>query len=176
MTRLRRRTGMHSSTAAGMITPDVKISPSARFTNFMVRRARPLWRRFWLAHRWAYLRSGGRRFSSIVGAPVFCLTVRGRRTGTPRSVLLILARRGDDVIVCGSHAGHGTTPNWYRNLMAAGGAEAMVAGERWNVRAREVAGDERAECWQLMVDTFPHDAEYQALTSREFPIAVLQRA
>jgi deazaflavin-dependent oxidoreductase (nitroreductase family) len=152
------------------------MSFTGRFTNLMVRRARPVWRLFWLGHRWAYLRTGGRRFASVVGAPVLCLTVRGRVTGLPRPVLLVFARRGDDLVVCASHAGHPSTPDWYRNLLAAGEADAMVGTERRTVRARQVDGAEREECWRLLVDTFPHDEEYQALSDRRFPIAVLAPA
>lgn len=152
------------------------MSFTGRASNLMVRRARPVWRLFWLAHRSLYFRTDGRRFRTIVGAPVLGLVTRGRVSGRERPVLLVTARRGDDLVVCASHAGHPDTPSWYRNLMASGRAEVLLDGERWPVRARPVTGPERDECWRLLVDVFPHDEEYQALSPREFPIAVLERA
>lgn len=91
-------------------------------------------------------------------------------------MLVVFARRGADLVVCASHAGHPATPDWYRNLMAAGEAEVLLDGETRAVTARELAGDERAACWDLLVEAFPHDADYQSLTTREFPIALLEPA
>lgn len=147
---------------------------SSRVTNFLVRRARPLYRNFWSVHRWLYCRTGGRRFNSIVGSPLLLLTVPGRRTGRRRSVLVVYGRHGQGLVVCASHAGHPSTPDWYRNLMAAGEAEVFLEGRTRRMKARELAGDERARCWEVMVDAFPHDADYQSLTTRTFPIAMLE--
>jgi deazaflavin-dependent oxidoreductase (nitroreductase family) len=147
---------------------------SSRVTNLLVRRARPAYRHVWTVHRWLYTRTGGRRFASVLGAPVLLLTVRGRRTGLPRSVLVAFARRDGDLVVCASHAGHPSTPDWYRNLIAAGEAEIAIGGERRQVGARPVTGAERSDCWRSMVEAFPHDADYQQLTTRVFPLALLE--
>jgi deazaflavin-dependent oxidoreductase (nitroreductase family) len=59
-------------------------------------------------------------------------------------------------VVIGSGAGSAATPNWYRNLMAAGGAEVQVGADRWSVAARELQdGSERDECWSLAADVYP---------------------
>ena len=114
---------------------------------------------------------------SMFGAPVFRLTVRGRKSGEPRSVMLILVRKGDDeLVVCGSNGGNPRPPAWWRNLVAAGEAEAQVHDEIWHVRARVVEGAEREACWRLMCETYPDFATYQELTDRRLPVAVLSRA
>ncbi len=70
-----------------------------------------------------------------------------------------------------------TTPNWYRNLMAAGGGDVEVDGKRMAVTAREVPeGPERDECWDLAVAAYPDFTSYQELTERQIPVAVLTPA
>jgi deazaflavin-dependent oxidoreductase (nitroreductase family) len=126
-------------------------------------------------HAKLYRRFGGRRFATWLRQPAFLLTVRGRTTGEPRSVMLMLVRRGDDLVVCGSNGGNRETPNWYRNLKAAGGGSVTVAGDTWDVEAREVQGAERDECWELLCTGYEHFRTYQALSDRPFPVAVLAR-
>lgn len=117
----------------------------------------------------------GRLLGRYFGAPVFSLTVAGRRSGEPRTVMLILTRRGDDIVVGGSNGGNPKPPNWYLNLCAAGRAEVQVGKERWEVTARHAEGAEREECWHLLVRTYPDFATYQALTDRRIPVVVLER-
>lgn len=124
-----------------------------------------------------YRASGGRKGNTLMGKPVFLLDVVGRTSGELRPVMLMLVRRGDELLVCGSNGGNPTTPNWYRNLIAAGGAHVQVGADRWEVRVREVPdGDERDECWTLLEQAWPQFASYQELTDRRLPIAVLERA
>ena len=103
----------------------------------------------------------GRILGRYFGAPVFALTVVGRRSGEPRTVMLILTRRGYDIIVGGSNGGNPGAPAWYLNLRDAGRAEVLVDGERWEVTARHAEGAERDECWDLLVRTYPDFATYQ---------------
>ena len=88
--------------------------------------------------------------------------------------MLIYVPRGDDLVVVGSAAGAATTPNWYLNLMAAGGGEVQVGAKRWTVSAREVDGDERAECWALAVKAYAGFDSYAHFTPRQMPVAVLE--
>lgn len=123
-----------------------------------------------------FKRSGGKRGAKLRGKPIFRLTVVGRKSGEPRSVMLMLVRRGDDLLVCGSQSGTPEPPNWWKNLVAAGRATAQVGGDSYEVDARVITDDaERAEAWALLVAAYPDFATYQALTDRELPIAVLSR-
>ena len=84
--------------------------------------------------------------------------------------------RGDDLIVIGSGAGSSVTPNWYRNLIAAGGAEVQVGDDRWSVTARELDdGPDRDECWALAQAVYPGYDSYKKFTDRHIPVAVLHR-
>lgn len=123
-----------------------------------------------------YRSSGGAKADQIRGMPVFLLDVVGRTSGEPRPVMLMLIRRGDDLLVAGSNGGNPETPNWYKNLMAAGEAHVQVGAERWKVTARQLDGDERAEAWEILCAGYPDFASYQELTDRQIPVAALERS
>ena len=90
--------------------------------------------------------------------------------------MLMYVPRGDDLVDIGSAAGSASTPNWYKNLMAAGGGEVQVGVQRWSVSARELGdGPEHNECWSLAVAVYPGFDSYQHFTDRRLPVAVLER-
>jgi F420H(2)-dependent quinone reductase len=123
-----------------------------------------------------YRSSNGRKGNKILGYPCFLLDVVGRKSGKLRPVMLIHVPRGDDLIVVGSAAGLANTPNWYKNLIAAGGGHAQVGADRWPVQARELPeGPERDACWALATARFPGFGAYQTYTERRLPVAVLTR-
>ena len=150
-------------------------SVSGRVANFFSVRLDRVARAAGRRHVDRFRAGGGTKADTLRGMPVFLLDVVGRSSGEPRPVMLMLIRRGDDLLVCGSNGGNPVAPNWYRNLMAAGEAHVEVGGDRWAVTAREVDGAEREECWKLLVDGYPDFASYQELTDRRLPVAVLER-
>lgn len=124
-----------------------------------------------------YADSDGRRSAKMHGKPTFRLVVRGRTTGQPHPVMLMLVKQGDDLLVCGSQAGTSDAPNWWKNLVAAGRAEAQVGDQIYPVDARILTdAAERAEAWAKLTGAYPDFATYQALTDRVLPIAVLTRS
>lgn len=121
--------------------------------------------------------SGGTKGNSLLGRPTFVLDVVGRVSGEPRPVMLMLVRDGDDLVVCGSNGGNPDAPNWYRNLLAAGGGHVEVDGERRPVVVDELDdGPDRDRAWALLTESYPDFASYQELTDRRLPVAVLSRA
>ena len=152
-------------------------SITGRAANFMSRRFPHLVAKGTHKQVEQFRSSGGTKGNTMFGKPVFLLDVVGRTSGESRPVMLMLARRGDDLIVVGSNGGNPQTPNWYRNLMAAGGGEVQVGADVWKVTARELPeGDERDECWKLANAAYPDFATYQELTERRIPMAILERA
>ena len=155
---------------------DVTMKASARFTNLVARRFPALGRSATARQVAKYRSSGGRKGNTIVGRPVFLLDVVGRSSGERRPVMLIHVPRGDDLVVVASAGGSDATPNWYKNLLAAGGAEVQVGADRWSVAARELEdGPERDECWSLAAAVYPGFDSYQRFTDRQIPVAVLER-
>jgi deazaflavin-dependent oxidoreductase (nitroreductase family) len=152
------------------------ITLSGRLNNLFSTRLDGVARAFGRFHQRRHAAGKGKLFDRVFPAPVFSLTVRGRRSGEPRSVMLILVRRGDDVVVAGSNGGNPKPPSWYLNLRDAGEAEVDVRGERWRVTARQAEGEEREELWRLLCATYRDFETYQALTERRIPVVVLERA
>ena len=148
---------------------------SGRIVNLISRRAPGMTKKMTERHVEQYRSSKGQKGRELRGKEVFLLDVVGRKSGEPRPVMLMLARRDDDLIVVGSNGGNPETPNWYKNLMAAAGGHVEVMGERWAVDAREVEGDEKAQCWQIAAAAYPDFDSYQELTDRAIPVAVLTR-
>lgn len=155
---------------------NLKMLASARFSNLVARRVPSVGRSATARQVAKYRSSGGRKGNTIVGRPVFLLEVVGRSSGKRRPVMLMHVPRGDDLVVVASAGGSDTTPNWYKNLMAAGGADVQVGADRWSVAARELeSGPERDECWSLAAAVHPGFDSYQRFTDRRIPVAVLER-
>ena len=148
---------------------------SGRIVNLLTRRATGLANR--ATHRQVkqFRESKGAKGSKLRGMECFLLDVVGRTSGESRPVMLMLARRDDDLIVVGSRGGHPVAPNWWRNLEAAGEAHVEVGADRWAVDFREVHGDEKAECWAIATSAYPDFDSYQELTDRVIPVGVLSR-
>lgn len=75
-----------------------------------------------------------------------------------------------------SQGGAPSHPLWYRNFRADPRVELQDGPQRWDMVARELTGDERAEWWERAVAAFPPYAEYQRKTARQIPVFVLERA
>lgn len=148
---------------------------SGRMANFLSTRLPGLGRFGTRRHVERFRASGGTKGAEFRGKPVFLLDVVGRASGEPRPVMLMLVRRGDDLVVVGSNGGNPEAPNWWKNLMAADVAHVEVGDDRWAVTAREVDGEEKAECWNLARAAYPDFDSYQELTDRVIPVAVLER-
>ena len=125
----------------------------------------------------AYRLSGGRVAGRIPsGSPICLLTTTGRRSGRPRTVPLVYAPDGDDLVVVASRGGMGTHPAWYLNLVADPGATVQVGGSTMRVRARDATEAERERLWPTLTAAYPHFDAYQLRTSRSIPVVILSPA
>ncbi|WP_185981783.1 nitroreductase/quinone reductase family protein [Skermania sp. ID1734] len=153
-----------------------KMTVTGRLANLAMRRAPILGRTATRVQMAVYDRTGGRFGSSLLGSPIFRLNVKGRKTGQLRPVMLMLVRRGDDLLVCGSQGGTPDHPNWWKNLVAAGEAEVQVGTQSWPVDVHVITDPaERADAWDRLVRAYPDFATYAQLTTRALPIAALIR-
>jgi deazaflavin-dependent oxidoreductase (nitroreductase family) len=121
----------------------------------------------------AYERSGGREANTLrdTGLPVVIVTMRGKKTGDVRKIALMRVEHGGDYALVGSKGGAPTHPLWVHNLRANPDEVTVQDGpEPFDVRVRELAGEERAAWWDRAVAAFPPYADYQRRTGRTIPV------
>jgi deazaflavin-dependent oxidoreductase (nitroreductase family) len=102
------------------------------------------------------------------------LTTTGRKSGEPLTLPLIFCTSEHGYAVIASKGGAPEHPSWYLNLQADPNVHLQVKAEKFNARARTANPQERAELWQKMVKIYPLYDKYQAATSREIPVVILE--
>ncbi len=109
------------------------------------------------------------------GDRLLLLTVRGARTGLPRTIPLAFHKDGERYIVAASKGGAPTDPDWYRNLVANPDVEVEVGARRFKARARALReGPERDRLYGQHAEMMPGFRDYEARTERTIPVVVLQ--
>jgi deazaflavin-dependent oxidoreductase (nitroreductase family) len=121
-----------------------------------------------------YRLSRGRIFGNIGTAPVLLLTSTGRRSGQQRTAPVVFLADGERYVVIGSNAGNVRTPAWSYNLQANPDAEIELRGAHKLVRARVAEGEERAELWRKVNEMYEGFDDYDAKTSRDIAVFVLE--
>jgi deazaflavin-dependent oxidoreductase (nitroreductase family) len=106
----------------------------------------------------------------VAGLPNLTLTVRGRKSGVPRSTPLLAVPRGRDWLIAGSNFGGPKQPVWVVNLEANPDAQVTVKGRTTDVLARRLEGEERALAWADMVAVWPNYDLYAERTDRQIKV------
>jgi deazaflavin-dependent oxidoreductase (nitroreductase family) len=101
--------------------------------------------------------------------PSLLLTCTGRQSGKARSSPLLYAPDGDAYVVIGSNWGQAHHPAWSANLLADPAATVTVNGNTVPVRARLVAGDERARLRELLLAVWPAYTTYEDRSGGRHP-------
>jgi deazaflavin-dependent oxidoreductase (nitroreductase family) len=122
-----------------------------------------------------YLETGGRDGHIWEGVATLLLTTRGRRSGESRTTPLIYGRAGERYLVVASRGGAPTHPDWYQNLAADPEVQVQVMADRFKARARTATAAEKPALWKTMTSIWPPYDEYQARTTREIPVVILER-
>jgi deazaflavin-dependent oxidoreductase (nitroreductase family) len=118
----------------------------------------------------------GRVLPSARMLPGVVLTVRGARTGLPRSApLACVPEDSGSWLLVGSNFGRPAHPAWTANLLRHPDAEVSWKGTTVPVRATLLTGGARAEAWQSAVRFWPPYAAYQARVDREIRIFRISR-
>jgi deazaflavin-dependent oxidoreductase (nitroreductase family) len=113
--------------------------------------------------------------AGYVGMPIVELRTIGRRSGTPRMVVLSApVIDGDRVVLVASKGGDDRHPDWYRNLVANPHVELTIRGTVRPMIAKTADAAERAELWPRVVGATRAYAAYQRRTRREIPIVVCE--
>jgi deazaflavin-dependent oxidoreductase (nitroreductase family) len=131
----------------------------------------------WIAdHLRRYQASDGADGHLWNGVPCLLLTTTGRKSGNALTLPLIYGRDGDRAVIVASRGGAPDHPAWYKNLAATPRVRVQIAADKFAANARTAAGEERARLWRAMAKIWPAYDEYQAKTTREIPVVVLERA
>ena len=116
----------------------------------------------------------------IAGLPNLMLTVKGRKSGVPRTTPLLCVPYRDGNLIAGSNFGQLKPPVWVVNVRAAAEKGELVgvrAGRRpHQAWVHELAAEERAEAWAHMVKTWPNYEMYEERTDRTIPVFFLEPA
>lgn len=120
------------------------------------------------AHYWTSRTSGFGPLTTLL------LTTTGRSSGKQLPIPLIY-RLTDDGGYCiiASKGGAPAHPAWYLNLRSQPRVQVKVANEVFEAEASLVEGEERERLWARMAEYFPAYHDYQAATSRQIPVVVL---
>ena len=102
------------------------------------------------------------------------LTTTGRKSGEPLTLPLIFCKTEHGYAVIASKGGAPAHPAWYLNLQDDPRVHVQVKAEKFEARARTADPQERAALWQKMVEIYPPYDKYQAATSREIPVVILE--
>jgi F420H(2)-dependent quinone reductase len=126
----------------------------------------------------AYERSAGQQANTLrdTGLPVIIVTMRGNKTGNVRKIGLMRVEHNGEYALVASKGGAPKHPVWYYNLVANPDEVTIQDGpEPFEVRVRQVTGDERRAWWERAVAAYPPYADYQKRTDREIPVFVATR-
>lgn len=128
-------------------------------------------------HRFVYVRTDGRVGHGMSGVPTLLLRTKGRRSGRPRTNVLVYARDGDAYVLVASNFGKEQSPAWYFNLGASPQVEVQIGRKRSPGVAGAVnKGDpDYDRLWRLVNDNNKsrYD-EYQRRTTRPIPLVVVR--
>jgi deazaflavin-dependent oxidoreductase (nitroreductase family) len=127
-------------------------------------------------HARRYIETNGEDGYIWQGVPTLLLTTTGQRTGDPYTTPLIFGQDGDRYIIVASRGGAQTNPQWYRNLVAQPEVQLQVRDERFTARARTASPEEKPTLWAPMARIWPAYNDYQARTTRDIPVVILERS
>jgi F420H(2)-dependent quinone reductase len=128
------------------------------------------------AHIRLYRATGGRIGRRFRGGDVLLLTVTGRKSGRRLTSPLLYVRDGDAFVVAASFAGVDREPAWWLNLQSLREATVQVDREVLEVRAEKATGDDRAELWRRLNESFAGYEGYQRAVSRQIAVVRLRPA
>lgn len=123
-----------------------------------------------------YVATDGRQGHRWRGMNTLLLTTRGRKSGKLRRTALIYGRDGDNYLIVASNGGAASHPQWYLNLVEQPEVGLQVGADTFAARARTAAPEEKPRLWAIMSAIFPTYDRYQAKSSRDIPLVILEPA
>ncbi|MGH9198167.1 MAG: nitroreductase family deazaflavin-dependent oxidoreductase, partial [Acidimicrobiia bacterium] len=102
------------------------------------------------------------------------LHTKGAKTGEERIHPVMYRKDDDKLVIFGSKGGAPKHPDWYWNLRANPEVKLEVGTKTIPAKARVAQGEERERIWSLQKKEFPMFAQYEAKTTRQIPVIVLE--
>ncbi|MEU6643412.1 nitroreductase family deazaflavin-dependent oxidoreductase [Saccharomonospora sp. NPDC046836] len=121
-----------------------------------------------------YERTDGAEGNALHGLPIVVLTTVGKRSGKLRKSPVMRVEHHGRYLVVASLGGAPTSPSWYHNIMASPLVELQDGPVRKDYACKLLSGTERELWWRRAVEAFPQYAAYQARTTREIPLVLLE--
>jgi deazaflavin-dependent oxidoreductase (nitroreductase family) len=121
--------------------------------------------------------NGGKVGGPFAGTPLLLLHTVGARSGKERINPMMYRDLGEGrVAVFATRAGDPAHPDWYYNLVANPHVTAEIGAETRAFRARTALGDERESIWIPQKTANLGFAAYEAMTTRQIPVVILNPA
>jgi deazaflavin-dependent oxidoreductase (nitroreductase family) len=120
--------------------------------------------------------NGGKVNGNFVGAPLLLLHTIGARSGKDRINPLMYQDLGGPLAIFATKGGAPTHPDWYYNVLAHPDITAEIGTGTRRFRARVASAAERDPIWSRQKRDYPGFAGYEARTSREIPVIILEPA
>jgi F420H(2)-dependent quinone reductase len=116
--------------------------------------------------------SNGQEANTLRGGddPIVVITSVGAKSGNLRKNPVMRVERDGIYVAIASKGGADDQPEWYYNFLAHPEVELQDGAVKKTYRVELVRGEERADLWQLAVDTWSTYAEYEKKTDREIPV------
>jgi deazaflavin-dependent oxidoreductase (nitroreductase family) len=102
--------------------------------------------------------------------PIVVITSVGAKSGNLRKNPVMRVERDGIYVAIASKGGADDQPEWYYNFVAHPEVELQDGPVKKTYAVELVEGEERADLWQLAVDTWDTYASYQKKTEREIPV------
>ncbi len=126
-------------------------------------------------HVQLYRATNGRVGSSFGRANICLLTARGRKSGQERTVPLNYMPDGSHLVLIASNGGQDRPPAWFLNVQADPSVTVQRGRHVEPMTARVASREEKAELWPRIVAWYANYARYQARTTREIPVVILEQ-
>jgi deazaflavin-dependent oxidoreductase (nitroreductase family) len=111
---------------------------------------------------------------SVPEVNTLLLQTIGRKSQAAKTTPLIYGKDGSGFVIVASRGGAPQHPAWFLNLRDKSEVRFQVANKKYRGAARITAGAERARLYAMMTGLFPPYRDYQAKTTREIPVVVLE--
>ncbi len=125
-------------------------------------------------HASIYRATKGRVGGKFGTAEVCLLTTTGRKSGQARTTPLNCYRDADRIVLIASNNGQDHNPAWYLNILSNPEVKIERGAETVTRTARVATPEERAELWPRITAWYKGYAKYQARTSRDIPLVIVE--